>query len=47
MRYTHPKLLEHLASSFVLGTLQGGARRRFERLLRDRLDVSMLVANGR
>ena len=44
MRYTHPKLLEHLASSFVLGTLQGGARRRFERLQRDRLDVRMLVA---
>ncbi len=39
MRYTHPDLLEHLASSYVLGTLSGGARRRFEQLLRDRADV--------
>ncbi len=44
MRYTHPALLEHLASSYVLGTLSGGARRRFERLLRDRTDVRVLVA---
>ena len=39
MRYTHPALLDHLASAYVLGTLGGGARRRFERLLRDRSDV--------
>lgn len=44
MRYTHPDLLEHLASSHVLGTLGGGARRRFEQLLRDRADVRGLVA---
>lgn len=43
MRYTHPELLEHLASSYVLGTLRGGARRRFERLQRDRADVRALV----
>lgn len=43
MRYTRPELLEHLASSYVLGTLAGGARRRFERLQRDRADVRMLV----
>ncbi len=43
MRYTHPELLEHLASSYVLGTLQGGARRRFERLRADRSDVQSLV----
>ncbi len=43
MRYTHPELLEHLASSYVLGTLGGGARRRFERLQRDRADVRVLV----
>lgn len=43
MRYTQPELLEHLASSYVLGTLTGGARRRFERLQRDRADVRGLV----
>lgn len=43
MRYTQPELLEHLASSYVLGTLQGGARRRFERLRSDRIDVQSLV----
>lgn len=44
MRYTHPALLDNLASAYVLGTLGGGARRRFERLLRDRGDVQLLVA---
>jgi anti-sigma-K factor RskA len=44
MRYTHPALLEHLASAYVLGTLQGGARRRFVRLLRERSDMQLLVA---
>lgn len=43
MRYSHPELLEHLASSYVLGTLSRGAMRRFEKLLRDRDDVRMLV----
>lgn len=43
MRYAQPELLEHLASSYVLGTLTGGARRRFERLQRDRADVRGLV----
>ncbi|WP_341912211.1 anti-sigma factor [Polaromonas sp. YR568] len=43
MKYTQPELLEHLASSYVLGTLTGGARRRFERLQRDRADVRGLV----
>jgi anti-sigma-K factor RskA len=44
VRYTNPDLLEHLASSYVLGTLRGGARRRFERLQRNRADVRGLVA---
>lgn len=44
MRYTQPELLEHLASTYVLGTLQGGARRRFETLRSDRIDVQTLVS---
>ncbi|HYW56691.1 MAG TPA: anti-sigma factor [Polaromonas sp.] len=44
MRYTDAKLLEHLASAYVLGTLTGGARRRFERLHNDRADVRSLVS---
>jgi anti-sigma-K factor RskA len=44
MRYSNPALLEHLASSYVLGTLSSGANRRFEKLLHDRADVRVLVA---
>lgn len=44
MRYTHPTLIEHLASAHVLGTLRGGARRRFERLLNNRADIRQHVA---
>ena len=43
MRYTDPKLLDHLASNYVLGTLAGGARRRFEKLMNDRYDVRAIV----
>lgn len=44
MRYSDGRLIEHLASTYVLGTLAGGARRRFERLLRDRADLQLAVA---
>lgn len=33
MNYDRPALLDRLASAYVLGTLRGGARRRFEQLL--------------
>ena len=35
----HPDLLERLASSYALGTLRGGARRRFETLAREHATV--------
>ena len=35
----NPPLLEHLASSYALGTLRGGARRRFEAMARESATV--------
>ncbi|MBV7539685.1 anti-sigma factor domain-containing protein [Acidovorax sp. sic0104] len=35
----HPELLDRLAASYALGTLRGGARRRFETLARDQAPV--------
>ena len=35
----HPELLEKLAASYALGTLRGGARRRFETLAREQAQV--------
>jgi anti-sigma-K factor RskA len=35
----NPELLERLASSYALGTLRGGARRRFESMARDQAPV--------
>lgn len=43
MRYADPLLVNHLASAYVLGTLAGPARRRFERLQRERADVGLAV----
>lgn len=43
MRYSSPELIDRLAADYALGTLHGGARRRFERLLADRADVRMAV----
>lgn len=42
MRYT-PAQIERLAPEYVLGTLHGSARRRFDRLIADRADVRMSV----
>jgi len=38
-----PELLDRLASEYVVGTLQGGARRRFQRLLRRDASVQRAV----
>ena len=35
----HPELLDRLASAYALGTLRGGARRRFETLAREQVPV--------
>jgi anti-sigma-K factor RskA len=35
----HPELLDQLASAYALGTLRGGARRRFETLAREQAPV--------
>jgi anti-sigma-K factor RskA len=43
MKLTHPELIEHLASQYVLGTLSPRARRRFEALLAQRPDLRAAV----
>jgi len=45
----HPELLDRLAASYALGTLRGGARRRFETLAREQAPVraAALVWQGR
>lgn len=43
MRYRNPELQEQLASEYVLGTLRGLARKRFERLLREDRELLMRV----
>lgn len=44
MWHHHPRLVDLLAGEYALGTLQGGARRRFEKLLARRPDLAEAVA---
>ena len=41
--YHHPQLVDQLASAYVLGTLQGRARRRFEALMQSRPAMARAV----
>ena len=41
--YHHPELVDQLASAYVLGTLQGRARRRFEALMQSRPAMARAV----
>lgn len=41
--HRNPELLDRLAGEYALGTLTGPARRRFERLMRERDDVAAAV----
>ena len=45
----NPELIDRLAASYALGTLRGGARRRFETLAREHASVraAALVWQGR
>ncbi len=47
--YNNPTLMDQLAASYALGTLRGGARRRFEALARDNaaLRAAALIWQGR
>ena len=42
MKYRNRALMEELAAQYVIGTLRGPARRRFERLCDQ--DLDMLIA---
>ena len=43
--YQHPSVIDRLAASYVLGTLQGGARRRFEAVMYSQPTVAAAVTS--
>lgn len=43
MNYDHPELIDRLAAQYVLGSLRGAARDRFERLIARRPDIAQRV----
>ena len=43
MRYDNSELIDLLSAEYVLGTLVGSARRRFERLARERKGAGATV----
>lgn len=45
MNYEDPDLLDALAAEYVVGTLRGASRRRFERVLRDSGDARAAVSH--
>lgn len=45
MNYHDPDMLDALAAEYVIGTLRGAARRRFERLLRESVDARDAVSH--
>ena len=47
MKYANPQLRDAIAAEYVLGTLQGAARRRFERSLKDDPQLRQVVAQWR
>ena len=42
--HRHPELLDRLAAEYALGTMHGGARRRFQALMRQHVVVTQAVA---
>lgn len=44
MNYLKPERLDRLAREYALGTLHGGARRRFERVLREHDEATLAVS---
>ncbi len=44
MKYDQPELINRLAAEYVLGTLHGKARVKFEKLMKQRKDIDQAVS---